>query len=441
MPLFTEHPLRNALNAEVHARPPVPLSMPERISYLAFVHGQDNRALEIDHLSSLASMFAVPVPDEIGEHVLLDLGDFRLKFERHTEFTSYTFFRQLDLPDGALSLADLTGDSTDALQAVPAAWRRDIPGELMVATQIDLLPVARVTTEQVIADYAARGEVFVASRFSDGAGWVFSDFRLHEGFTRYVVLDVSLGHRQAGRAIQRLLEIETYRMMALLALPLAKAVSRRLTDAEQTLDALMARMSQPGDSDAEHAVLSELTALAAAIEHSVASTTFRFGAAQAYFQLVQSRTADLRETRLPSYPTIRGFMERRLAPALNTCATTARRQDDLSARIARASQLLRTRVDIALERQNQQLLAQMNARARLQLRLQETVEGLSVVAITYYGSQLVHYLAKAGKAAGHAVSPELATGIAIPLIAGLVALGLRKMRRRLAREEAGTATP
>ena len=114
-------------------------------------------------------------------------------------------------------------------------------------------------------------------------------------------------------------------------------------------------------------------------------TAYRFGAAAAYYRLVQQRVEDLREQRLAGFPPIREFMERRLAPAMATCQSVAARQTDLSTRIARRSALLRTRVDIELERQNQELLVQMNRRAKLQLRLQETVEGLSVVAITYYG--------------------------------------------------------
>ena len=133
-------------------------------------------------------------------------------------------------------------------------------------------------------------------------------------------------------------------------------------------------------------------------------------------------------------------MERRLAPAIATCATIARRQEDLSGRIARNSQLLRTRVDVELERQNQELLAQMNRRARIQLRLQETVEGLSVVAITYYASQLVNYVAKGAKDYIAPATPEVVTAISIPLIAGLVALGLRRLRRAVAAEEAAPAT-
>jgi uncharacterized membrane-anchored protein len=125
-------------------------------------------------------------------------------------------------------------------------------------------------------------------------------------------------------------------------------------------------------------------------------------------------------------------MDRRLMPPMNTCAAMARRQDDLSGRVARNSQLLRTRVDLALKRQNQLVLVQMNQRARMQLRLQETVEGLSVVAITYYGSQLVHYLTEGLSKFWPAISPGLATAFSIPVIAAAVALSLRQMHRRLA---------
>jgi uncharacterized membrane-anchored protein len=168
----------------------------------------------------------------------------------------------------------------------------------------------------------------------------------------------------------------------------------------------------------------------------VARTTFRFGAAAAYHGLVMQRIEELRETRIPGLPILAEFMQRRLLPAMNTCAAISRRQEELSERIARNSQLLRTRVDIELERQNQELLAQMNSRAKLQLRLQETVEGLSVVVLTYYGSQLVQYLAKGSKALHH-LDTDLVTALSIPLIAGLLAWGTRRMRRKLAAEEPG----
>jgi uncharacterized membrane-anchored protein len=257
------------------------------------------------------------------------------------------------------------------------------------------------------------------------------------GFSRFLVLDVALTQRQAGRTVQRLVEIETYRMMALLGLPVAKDVGRWLSGAERQLADMMDRIGHARSPEDERAVLASLSSLAAEVEHSVARTTFRFGAARAYHGLVNQRIEELREVRISGLPTLSEFMQRRLLPAMNTCAAMARRQDDLSGRVARNSQLLRTRVDIELERQNQELLAQMNNRAKLQLRLQETVEGLSVVAITYYGSQLVQYLAKGGKYLLPGLSPEIATAASIPLIALLSLFGIRRMRRALAAEEHG----
>ncbi|PTD96080.1 DUF3422 family protein [Pseudothauera lacus] len=427
MSLFISHPLRQTLSDEVHARPPVPLDTPEQVSYLAFLHDAGSAERELAHLAALAGQFGIAPPAPESSHVFLDTGSFRLKWERHNEFSSYTFFRRLDTAAPACS----------ALLDVPAAWRKEIPGQLIVATEIELRTVAEVSPEEVMAKLSPTGTQTVAARVADGAAWVFTDFQISEGFSRFQVLNASLTPRQAGRTVQRLLEIETYRVIALLAFPVAKQVGRLLSRAEDELADLMDIIGGADSVDDERSVLARLTRLAAEVERSVAHTTFRFGAAAAYYRLVRQRIDELREMRLAGFPTIGEFMTRRLTPAIDTCASIARRQEDLSGRIARNSQLLRTRVDIALQQQNQELLAQMNRRARLQLRLQETVEGLSVVAITYYASQLIHYLAKGAKDYIVPLTPELATAASIPLIAGLVALGLRRMRRQLAAEEGG----
>jgi len=308
-----------------------------------------------------------------------------------------------------------------------------IPGRLLVATHVELRPAGERSPESVLAKVQPGGRQVAASRVVDGAAWVFTDFRIDNGFSRFLLLDAGLTQRQAGRMVQRLLELETYRVMALLGLPVAKEVGGWLHGAEKQLAALMDRIGQAQTPEDERSVLASLSKLAADVEHSVARTTFRFGAAAAYHGLVSQRIADLREVRLPGLPTIDEFMRRRLAPAMATCEAISRRQEELSARVARNSQLLRTRVDIELERQNQELLSQMNQRARLQLRLQETVEGLSVVVLTYYGSQLVQYLAKGTKELHH-LSPDVVTAISIPIIAALVAWGTHRMRRRLAAE-------
>jgi len=422
---LTEHPLRYKLNNELHARPPVPVAHPQLVSYVALMHDGVREDDELRHLQLLADAYARPLPLAEGGHLQLDLGDLKLKWERHNEFSSYAFFRTPEASEDC---------SRGALASVPAHWFEGLPGSLMVATHIELRSTTELPPRSVMDRLIASGRQAVGAQVSDGAAWVFTDFMLTDGWSRYTVLDERLTPRQAGRTVQRLLEIETYRIIALLAFPVAKDVGRLLGRAEGELANLMDGMGSASSAEDERSVLSHLTRLAAEVEHSVARTTFRFGAAQAYYRLVRSRIAELREQRIEGFPTIGEFMDRRLAPAISTCEAIARRQDDLSGRVARNSQLLRTRVDIELQRQNQELLAQMNRRARLQLRLQETVEGLSIVAITYYASQLVQYLAKGVK---HLLplSPEAITAISIPLIAGLVALGLRRMRRKLAAEE------
>lgn len=426
MPLFEQHPLRQTLSDEVHARPPVALDTPEFVTYLAFVHHEGSAEREPAHLKSLAEQIGLSEPDTCSGHLLLEARGFRLKWERHNEFSSYCFFRRIDPTDAP---------DDYALLHVPTAWRKAIPGQLIAATHIELRAVAELPPESVLQQQSVRGEALVASKVADGAGWVLTDFHLHDGFSHFLVLDDGLTPRQAGRIAQRLVEIETYRVMALLAFPVAKQVGRLLSRAEDELADLMDGMGQARNSEDDRAVLGRLSRLAAEVERSVARTTFRFGAASAYYQLVQQRIEDLREQRLPGFSPIAEFMDRRLVPAIDTCTSIARRQDDLSARIARNSQLLRTRVDIELERQNQELLAQMNRRAKIQLRLQETVEGLSVVAITYYGSQLVNYMAKGAKHLIEPATPDIVTAMSIPVIAGLVALGLRRMHKLLADEE------
>ena len=242
------------------------------------------------------------------------------------------------------------------------------------------------------------------------------------------MLDKGLTPRQAGRVLQRLFEVEVYRLLALLALPLAQALSPRVVAIEAALADLTASIAR--ESGAEEALLHELTRLAAEVEQGLSSSQYRFGACRAYSQLVATRIADLRESRLPGLQTIEEFMARRFSPAVSTCVTVSQRLHDLSERVAQASALLATRVGIARERQNQALLASMDRRARLQLRLQQTVEGLSVAAIAYYAAGLLGYLAKGAKAAGLSIDSDLMVGLALPLLAAAVFLAVRRARHK-----------
>ena len=426
-----EHPLREHLNREFHARAPIPLTSPVLITYLAFHHEEPSSAQEErENVLRLCQTSTCKFLENSAMHMLIDVGSFMVRWAMHSEYSSYTFIRPLAFGER------LDPDAT-ALDPVFPGWISSISGKLIVATNIELRSTADVSPESVIAGLSpTAGRQMVVSRIANGAGWVFTDFMIDNGFSRFLVLDESMTGRQPSRAIQRLFEIETYRMLALLGLPVAIEVGHWLRQAEKRLADLMDRIGQVKTAADERTILADLSNMAAEVEHSVARTTFRFTASRAYHDLVAQRIEEMREVRIPGYPLLLEFMQRRFLPAMNTCAAMADRQAELSSRIARNSQLLRTRVDIELQSQNQELLRQMNRRAKLQLRLQETVEGLSVAAITYYSSQLVHYISEGIAHVYPALSPEVVTAVSIPIIAGLTMFGLSRMRKALA-EEAG----
>jgi uncharacterized membrane-anchored protein len=338
---------------------------------------------------------------------------------------TYTFFR-------AGAFAEPFADPV--IDAVARDWLERLPGELLVAVHLALL--AREAPPPSHADLARCfvADSLVGGEIAGGAAMAYTDFRIHEdGFGRVLLRDCGLGGRRAGRVVQRLLEIETYRMMALLALPLAREAGPEIARVERDLAAAVAAMTGSEGIDDERALLGRLTRLAADIEALAARTSYRFGAARAYASLVDQRIVELKEQPVAGLQTIAEFMERRLVPAMRTCQSVAERQETLAARIARASELLRTRVDVALEGQNRDLLRSMNRRARLQLLLQETVEGLSVVAITYYALGLVSYLAKGAHRFVPWLDLDLAPALALPVVLASVWWGIRRIRRGLLR--------
>jgi uncharacterized membrane-anchored protein len=274
-------------------------------------------------------------------------------------------------------------------------------------------------------------ETLVASTVADGFGEVYTDFAVHpDGYSRMVLLVGGMTPRRLGRLVQGLLEIETYRMAALLGLPAARDAAQVLASAEREL-AELANAIRFATREDEPQLLDRLTRLAGQVESQHAATHSRFSASAAYFELVDKRIADIAESRLAGMQSIGEFMDRRLTPARSTCEWSTRRQDALSQRVSRISNLLRTRVDIEQQQSSQALLATMNQRQDLQLKMQSTVEGLSVAAITYYIVGLVGYLAKAGHFIGWPLSAETTSAAAIPLVALSVWVSLKRLQSRL----------
>ncbi len=425
--LLPDHPLRLELNDEVHARPPDALVTPLRLTYLALVSPWSNREREWALVGELARRFGVAPPEQGVNHFSAELGPFRLTWERHTEFARYTF---------AFPGPFTQAFAADPLEQVPRDWVASLPGEVLVGARVALVrgPLEPLRYEKIAADNFA-GNTLVGSTITDAAAAAYTDFRIHaDGYSRWYVVNNSLGSRQAGRVVQRLLEIDTYRMLALMALPVARELGPFLSRCEAELAEITQTLAAGRTAD-EPALLLRITRLEAEIGSREAQNHYRFGAAAAYYDLVKRRIGELREERLEGLQTFHGFMERRLAPAMATCRAVASRQQTLQERVASATQLLSTRIDMTREEQNQALLESMNRRAALQLRLQSTVEGLSVAAVTYYVVGLVNYLVKGLEAMRAPIDAALATVVSIPVVALVVALAIRRVRRMVGRRE------
>lgn len=419
------HPQRVALHNEVHARPPEALHAPLAMSHVVMQCDAAQRDASRAHVAALLRDHHLPAPDEGCSHLRVDVGGVRLRWEMHTEFVSWSFTRIGIDPQGF-------GDREPepAAAGVPQQWLSQLPGRWLEGLHLWVLPhdalEGRPLTRHVL-----REETLVGSTVADGHAEVYTDFALHaDGFSRMVLATSRMDPRRLGRLVQQLVEIDSYRMMALLALPVAREAFVTLGRVETELADLAGAIRAARRED-EPQLLDRLTTLAGEVESQYAATHSRFSASTAYFQLVDRRIADLGESRLPGLQTLGEFVQRRLSPARSTCEWAARRQDALSQRVSRISNLLRTRVEIEQQESSQDLLGAMNRRQELQLKLQSTVEGLSVAAITYYIVGLVSYLAKGAQALGWPLSPESTAAAAIPAVALVVWVSLRRLHDRL----------
>ncbi len=417
---MNDHPLRAALNDELHGRPGLPVAAPARISHLAFTIGK-NDADPLPAVRKLCEAKGIRVPAAGALHHGVEVDGGLLKYERHGEFYRVSV---------SLSGRNLRGE---AVAWLPQGWLDTLPGQRIVAIHTHILAKSsqRPTPAQLHKLFGT--DEIACSRVNQGKTTVWSDFRIgSDGFSRILIHDGGISPHRLGRLTRRLHEVETYRMMALLALPLARGLQPRLAQMETGLSGTIDHMAieQPPSDDAE--LLRQLMTLSRDIEQMSNQSSYRFAAARAYAALVAKRIAELGEERVDNHQRLGVFLDRRFSPAMATCAAVDSRIASLAQRCERASNLLRTRVDIALERQNQSLLQSMEKRARLQLMMQETVEGLSVAAISYYVIGIVGKLIE-GAAKYLPLDEKLAQFISIPLVIAAVWLTARHIKTKVHR--------
>lgn len=427
-----EYALRHVLNDELHAHPYEPLTPPERLLYLAVLVTPEERHAEDDCLAELAAQMGGGEVSRRGNQIRYSFGALRLKIEQHQEFTRYKFVyyseQSLDSAPFDVSVASL----------LPEGWLAKIPGRTLTALDICVLPYGEEASHNSMVErYATLFDTnsFTVSQVGRSKGIVLTDFVIREsGLMRMLVLTRATLPSQNGRLLLRLIEMETYRMMALMALPDARNLLHQLPEADQKLTHLTQAIAQSGGVDDE-ALLEDLTALAADVEQLVAANYRRLSASRAYFDLVFKRLQDLREEPVEKVPSISGVLTRRLEPARTTCESVSRWLSQLSQRVAHASDLLSTRIEVRHERQNQDLLTAMNKRLQLQLRLQQAAELLSVVIFTYYSVNLVAYMVEEMELQmGIEFDPLLFKAITAPVFAAIALYFLFRSRKRKDRE-------
>ncbi len=412
------HDARPGAIGEVHARPHPLIEAPRLLIQLAFMT-EGGSTVDQAVLAELSRRLGIAAPDRQARHHAMKWGKGTLRWERHTEFSTYLW--EGPLPGRA-----------GEVDASPFGNGFSPPGAVISGVRLEIRKWT-AQSHRLIAGFDP--ESLCHALVENGKAAIVTDFRQDgDGLTRILVLDRGLSPSRRGALAHRLIEIETYRTLCMLGLPLAQSLSARLRRMEDRLAELTGEMRMAGRRDSQ-TLLAELTVLAAELEADAAASLYRFGASRAYDGIVEERLAALGEEPVPGYDTWSGFLQRRVAPAMRTCRSVEERQANLSRKLTRATQLLRTWVDVEVERQNRDLLASMNDRARLQLRLQQTVEGLSVAAVSYYVVGLIGYLVKGSPLVGAAMKPEIITALSVPLVVATTWLFVRRIRKAHAEQD------
>lgn len=422
---INDHPLRYAMANELHARPFPTVSVPSRAAYLALKPAENaaarDRGDDWTLLIDLLDRFGAQHPQPGATHYSGKLGKHYLKWESHTEFVTYTIFEE-----GAFDLAF----DKHTFSSFPEEWlaasssSRLTSAIIQIEIASDDQSIVKKTRDWFVPESLA------ISRVHDNNLVIAGDFRIDSsGHMRFAIFSQpTIRERLIGRVVQQLCEIETYKATSMLGLQSARDLSQRMSAVDSTLTSLLSDMVGPINKP--DVMLQSLLEVSAELENIVAQSSFRFGATTAYASIVNQRIAVLREQRFQERQTFSEFMMRRFDPAMRTVNSTQDRLSQMSGRAQRASDLLRTRVDVERSAQNQELLTSMDKRADLQLRLQRTVEGLSVVAISYYAVNLVLYIGgPMGSTFG--ISKTLMAALATPFVLTAVWLMIKRIHKKL----------
>lgn len=411
-----EHEWRRLIVSEMHLRRWPRLHAPMQVVQQVRLVDDADRDAEWD------AWRAMPPGGEVRHayrrHVSGTLaGGIAFTWERHSEASTQTLF----VPPGSEAALQ------DAIR-----WMESLPGRTVRATRITLVP-DDAAAQAVLPGMRLEGDEIVSCHVA-GPMRIWSDFRIaDDGFGRMLIAANGLDGGDLTRAVQRLQELGTYRNLALLGLPVARAAWPRLDRAEEDLRRLGENLTRSDIRDDD--LMAELSALSLAIAAVASATDYRMSATAAYALLVEERLEDLAPHAIPGFLSLAEFTQRRFLPAVRTCAAFSRRERQVASRAGQFTALLRARIETRIENQNGALLASLDRSAQHQLRLQHLVEGLSVVGISYYAVALVGHVLEGAESVAH-FDARLMVGLLTPLVIALTWTALRRARRKLGVAEA-----
>jgi uncharacterized membrane-anchored protein len=407
---FPAHPLRNNVLGEVHARPRPLIAAPRLLVQMSFsTQGVSEKDFAL--LCELSHNVGVTPPDSSARYHTMPFGLGTLRWERHTEFSTYLY----------------EGPIENGASVHPFGSAFTPPGLVLSAIRLEIKKQPK-DLRRILAGFDPASTC--CSAIEDNSATIITDFRQDaDGLTKIMLLDNGISPVRLGAISQMLIEVETYRTFAMLGLPLAHELSPRLRMIEDRMVMLTQEMRDDQGRESER-LLAELSTLAAELEAAAASSLYRFAASKAYEEIVHERLNALDEVPIKGFETWAAFLQKRMAPAMRTCRSVEERQANLSRKLTRATTLLRTWVDVDLEKQNSALLSSMNQRASSQLRLQQTVEGLSVAAVSYYVVGLFSYIAKGIERHHPDFSSTWMTALFVPIALMIVFLLVRRIRKQ-----------
>ncbi len=419
---------RQDLYEELHARPFPFLLDPSQISQISCAHEGFPKSAQIAHLSLFCARHQIAPPAPKDSCFYATINGLELRWESHTEFSTYTFISRKQ---------EHQPFACKAIRYFPEDWLNLIKGEIVSAVHVSVMKLPDKAPGPQTLRQNFSGQRLIGSTVDNEQAHVWTSFLTQDdGFSQILIYNRSMNECEMGRLVQRLLEIETYRLFSLLTLPLVKQSLPQLDTLEIEMGEAIKSIPELNSHHDEKTLLEKLFKFSAEIENLRAKVSYRSSATLAYSELVDKRLSELNEDNQKGFQSLGGFLERRFYPAIRTISSVNSRLECLSTRIDRTTDLIRTKVDLELEQRSQSLLTSLNDRSHRQYRLQRTLEGLSVVAISYYLVELIKLTVPGSRWLGYELDPDDVAVFTAPfiLLSAVIISGV--IRRKLNTEKA-----